>query len=380
MKLESIEVGNFRNYENAKLEFHPKTNILYGDNAQGKTNILEYINVLYGDNDQGKTNILESLFVSGTTKSHKGSKDRELIRIGEDEAHIRVLLTKNDISHKIDMHLRKSKPKGIAIDGIPIRRSSELMGLINIIFFSPEDLKIIKNGPSERRRFVNMELCQLDPLYLYDLAEYNKVLMQRNKLLKQISFSPSLESTLSIWNEKLIEYGEKIIVRRQQFVDELDKIVLQVAKNLTGEKEIIKTLYEPDVSAGNFEKALAESKERDMKFCSTNVGPHRDDLCFMNGELDLRKFGSQGQQRTCALALKLAEIEIVKKSSQDCPILLLDDVLSELDRNRQNYLLDSIHDIQTIITCTGLEEFIDSRLTLDRVFRVKEGTVTLETR
>lgn len=362
MKLESIEVGNFRNYENAKLEFHPKTNILYGDNAQGKTNILE------------------SIYVCATTNSHKGSKDKELIRFGEDEAHIRMFLTKREMTHKIDMHLRKSKGKGIAIDGVPIKRSSELMGLAYVIFFSPEDLKIIKNGPSERRRFVNMELCQLDPLYLYDLAEYNKVLMQRNKLLKQISFSPSLESTLSIWDEKLIEYGEKIIVRRQQFVDELDKIVLQVAKNLTGEKEIIKTLYEPDVSAGNFEKVLAESKERDMKFCSTNVGPHRDDLCFMNGELDLRKFGSQGQQRTCALALKLAEIEIVKKSSQDCPILLLDDVLSELDRNRQNYLLDSIHDIQTIITCTGLEEFIDSRLTLDRVFRVKEGTVTLETR
>ena len=348
MKLESIEVGNFRNYENAKLEFHPKTNILYGDNAQGKTNILE------------------SIYVCATTNSHKGSKDKELIRFGEDEAHIRMFLTKREMTHKIDMHLRKSKGKGIAIDGVPIKRSSELMGLAHVIFFSPEDLKIIKNGPSERRRFVNMELCQLDPLYLYDLAEYNKVLMQRNKLLKQISFSPSLESTLSIWDEKLIEYGEKII--------------LQVAKNLTGEKEIIKTLYEPDVSAGNFEKVLAESKERDMKFCSTNVGPHRDDLCFMNGELDLRKFGSQGQQRTCALALKLAEIEIVKKSSQDCPILLLDDVLSELDRNRQNYLLDSIHDIQTIITCTGLEEFIDSRLTLDRVFRVKEGTVTLETR
>ena len=362
MKLESIEVGNFRNYENAKLEFHPKTNILYGDNAQGKTNILE------------------SIYVCATTNSHKGSKDKELIRFGEDEAHIRMFLTKREMTHKIDMHLRKSKGKGIAIDGVPIKLSSELLGLAHVIFFSPEDLKIIKNGPSERRRFVNMELCQLDPLYLYDLAEYNKVLMQRNKLLKQISFSPSLESTLSIWDEKLIEYGEKIIVRRQQFVDELDKIVLQVAKNLTGEKEIIKTLYEPDVSVGNFEKALAESKERDMKFCSTNVGPHRDDLCFMNGELDLRKFGSQGQQRTCALALKLAEIEIVKKSSQDCPILLLDDVLSELDRNRQNYLLDSIHDIQTIITCTGLEEFIDSRLTLDRVFRVKEGTVTLETR
>ena len=201
MKLESIEVGNFRNYENAKLEFHPKTNILYGDNAQGKTNILE------------------SIYVCATTNSHKGSKDKELIRFGEDEAHIRMFLTKREMTHKIDMHLRKSKGKGIAIDGVPIKRSSELMGLAHVIFFSPEDLKIIKNGPSERRRFVNMELCQLDPLYLYELAEYNKVLMQRNKLLKQISFSPSLESTLSIWDEKLIEYGEKIIVRRQQFVN-----------------------------------------------------------------------------------------------------------------------------------------------------------------
>ena len=362
MIIKSIELADYRNYDSLVLQFDRGTNILYGDNAQGKTNILE------------------AIYVAATTKSHKGSKDREIVNFDKEEAHIRTYLEKDGKEIRVDMHLRKSKSKGIAIDGVPIKRSSELMGLAHVIFFSPEDLKIIKNGPSERRRFVNMELCQLDPLYLYDLAEYNKVLMQRNKLLKQISFSPSLESTLSIWDEKLIEYGEKIIVRRQQFVDELDKIVLQVAKNLTGEKEIIKTLYEPDVSVGNFEKALAESKERDMKFCSTNVGPHRDDLCFMNGELDLRKFGSQGQQRTCALALKLAEIEIVKKSSQDCPILLLDDVLSELDRNRQNYLLDSIHDIQTIITCTGLEEFIDSRLTLDRVFRVKEGTVTLETR
>ena len=362
MIIKSIELADYRNYDSLVLQFDRGTNILYGDNAQGKTNILE------------------AIYVAATTKSHKGSKDREIVNFDKEEAHIRTYLEKDGKEIRVDMHLRKSKSKGIAIDGVPIKRSSELMGLAHVIFFSPEDLKIIKNGPSERRRFVNMELCQLDPLYLYDLAEYNKVLMQRNKLLKQISFSPSLESTLSIWDEKLIEYGEKIIVRRQQFVDELDKIVLQVAKNLTGEKEIIKTLYEPDVSAGNFEKALAESKERDMKFCSTNVGPHRDDLCFMNGELDLRKFGSQGQQRTCALALKLAEIEIVKKSSRDCPILLLDDVLSELDRNRQNYLLDSIHDIQTIITCTGLEEFIDSRLTLDRVFRVKEGTVTLETR
>lgn len=360
MIIESIEVGDFRNYSKAKLEFHANTNVLYGDNAQGKTNILE------------------SIFVCSTTNSHKGSKDRELIRFGEEEAHIRMYLKKREMTHKIDMHLRRNKAKGIAIDGVPIKRSSELMGLMHIILFSPEDLRIIKNSPSERRRFINMELCQLDSLYLYDLAEYNKVLAQRNKLLKQITFSPSMKETLFAWDEKLVEFGVRIIRRRKQFVEELAEIVESVAAKLTGGKEAIKTLYEPNIAAEELEEALERVKERDLRICSTSVGPHRDDICFMNGEFDLRRYGSQGQQRTCALALKLAEIELVKKIAGDCPVLLLDDVLSELDRNRQNYLLDSIHDIQTIITCTGLEEFIDNRLTLDRIFKIRGGTVVLE--
>lgn len=360
MVIESIEVGDFRNYSNAKLEFHSNTNVLYGDNAQGKTNILE------------------SIFVCSTTNSHKGSKDKELIRFGKEEAHIRMYMKKREMTHKIDMHLRKNKAKGIAIDGVPIKRSSELMGLLHVILFSPEDLRIIKNAPSERRRFINMELCQLDPVYLYDLAEYNKILAQRNKLLKQIAFSPSMKDTLFVWDEKLVEFGGRIIKRRKQFVEEIAEIVETVATRLTGGKEIIKTIYEPNVTAEELEEALNKSQERDLKICSTSVGPHRDDICFRNGEFDLRKYGSQGQQRTCALALKLAEIEIVKKIAGDCPVLLLDDVLSELDRNRQNYLLDSIHDIQTIITCTGLEEFIDNRLTLDRIFRINDGTVILE--
>lgn len=360
MQINSVEICNFRNYENAKLEFHERTNVLYGDNAQGKTNILE------------------SVFVCGTTKSHKGSKDKELIRIGEEEAHIRLLLTKKGISHKIDMHLRKNKSKGIAIDGIPIRRSSELMGLINIIFFSPEDLRIIKNGPAERRRFVNMELCQLDKMYLHDLGEYNKILNQRNKLLKQISFQPSLKDTLDVWDMQLVDYGNKLILRRKEFVKQLKDIVYQINQKLTGGKEHLSVCYEPDVEENDFEYKLKNSAEKDLRTFTTNVGPHRDDLCFLNGDIDLRKYGSQGQQRTCALSLKLAEIELVKQLIGDEPILLLDDVLSELDRSRQNYLLDSIHDIQTIVTCTGLEEFIDSRLTLDRVFRVVNGTVNLE--
>lgn len=360
MHIDSLEVGNFRNYDFAKIEFHDKTNILYGDNAQGKTNLLE------------------SIFVCGTTKSHKGSKDRELIRLGEEEAHIRMHLTKKNMAHRIDMHLKKSRGKGIAIDGIPIKRSSELLGLLNVIFFSPEDLRIIKNGPSERRKFINMELCQLDGLYLHDLGEYNKALMQRNKLLKQIYFQPSLKDTLEIWDMNLIEYGSKIVQRRAAFVEEISEIVTKVNEKLTGNREHIKMFYEPDTTINEFEEKLVKSREKDLKMCSTSVGPHRDDLCFMNDDIDIRKYGSQGQQRTCALSLKLAEIELVKKTIGDSPILLLDDVLSELDRGRQNYLLDSIHDIQTIITCTGIEEFIDSRLTLDRIFRITKGTIAVE--
>lgn len=360
MYIDTLEVGNFRNYDFAKIDFHNKINILYGDNAQGKTNILE------------------SIFVCGTTKSHKGCKDRELIRLGEEEAHIRMHLVKKNMSHRIDMHLKKSKGKGIAIDGIPIKRSGELLGLLNVIFFSPEDLRIIKNGPSERRRFINMELCQLDAVYLHDLGEYNKVLAQRNKLLKQIYHQPSLKETLELWDMQLVEYGSNLMKHRDTFVKEIGEVVTRVNEKLTGGKEHISMIYEPDVSVDDFERKLADAREKDLKTCSTSVGPHRDDLCFLNGDIDLRKYGSQGQQRTCALSLKLAEIELVKDLIGDSPILLLDDVLSELDRKRQNYLMDSIHDIQAIITCTGIEEFVGSRLTLDKIFRVEQGEITVQ--
>lgn len=358
MHVNSLEVGDFRNYEYEKIEFHEKTNILYGDNAQGKTNLLE------------------ALYVCSMTKSHKGSKDKELIRIGKEEAHIKVYLEKRGISHRIDMHLKKSRGKGIAIDGIPVKRSAEVLGLFHVIFFSPEDLGIVKNGPAERRRFLNMELCQMDSMYLYDLGEYNKVLEQRNKLLKQIYFQPSLKDTLDIWDMKLLEYGEKVIKRRKEFIEELGEIVVKVNQRLTGGKEQIRILYEPDVCIDEFEKKLKDSREKDLKLSSTCVGPHRDDICFLEKDADLRKFGSQGQQRTLALSLKLAEIELVKEKINDTPVLLLDDVLSELDRNRQNYLLESLDEVQTIITCTGIEEFVDSRLTLDRIFHVVDGTIT----
>ena len=223
-----------------------------------------------------------------------------------------------------------------------------------------------------------MELCQLDAVYLHDLGEYNKVLAQRNKLLKQIYHQPSLKETLELWDMQLVEYGSNLMKRRDTFVKEIGEVVTRVNEKLTGGKEHISMTYEPDVSVDDFERKLADAREKDLKTCSTSVGPHRDDLCFLNGDIDLRKYGSQGQQRTCALSLKLAEIELVKDLIGDSPILLLDDVLSELDRKRQNYLMDSIHDIQAIITCTGIEEFVGSRLTLDKIFRVEQGEITVQ--
>ena len=357
MNIRSIELKNFRNYENLEISFDEGTNILFGDNAQGKTNILE------------------AAYMSGTTKSHKGSRDREMIRFGEEEAHLKTVVVRGGREYQIDMHLKKNRAKGIAIDKIPIKKASELFGILNIVFFSPEDLNIIKNGPAERRRFLDSELCQLDRIYLADLTNYNKILAQRNKLLKDMIYRPSLSDTLPVWDMQLIETGKKIIRRRKQFVDELREIVSDIHYRISGGKEELFLKYEPNIDDIFFEDELSRAKEKDKKLCQTSVGPHRDDLLFSIGDVDIRKYGSQGQQRTSALSLKLSEIELVRKSISDTPVLMLDDVLSQLDSSRQNYLLNNISDTQTIITCTGLDEFVRNRFTVNRVFEVIAGHV-----
>lgn len=357
MIIKSIELKNFRNYENLHLSFDEGTNILFGNNAQGKTNILE------------------AAYMSGTTKSHKGSKDKEMIRFGEQEAHIRTVVLKQGKEYQIDMHLKQSRSKGIAVNRVPMKKASELFGILNIVFFSPEDLNIIKNGPAERRRFLDVELCQLDKLYLSDLTNYNKILNQRNKLLKDMVYRPDLSDTLPIWDMQLVETGKKIIRRRKQFVEELNEIVHDIHFKISGEKEELELKYEPSIDDIFFEDELNRVKVRDLKLCQTSVGPHRDDLLFSIQGVDIRKFGSQGQQRTSALSLKLSEIELVKRSIHDAPVLLLDDVLSELDSSRQNYLLNNIYDTQTMITCTGLDEFVKNRFQINRVFEVISGEV-----
>lgn len=360
MIIKSIELANYRNYENLNLSFDKGVNILYGDNAQGKTNVLE------------------AIYVSATTKSHKGSKDKEIIKFEMDESHIRSMIERHNMEYRVDMHLRRFKSKGIAINGQKIKKASELIGLLNVVFFSPEDLSIIKDGPSERRRFIDMELCQLDKSYLYNLNQYNKILNNRNKLLKDIYYNPSLKETLDIWDEQLVMYGSQIIKRRAVFIEELNKIIFDIHLKLSGDKEKLYIAYEPDTDAEIFSTKTRINRERDLKLAQTTSGPHKDDCIFKIGDCDIRKYGSQGQQRTAALSLKLSEIELVKRVTKDTPVLLLDDVLSELDSNRQNHLLNSIGNIQTIITCTGLDDFINNRFEINKIFKVTAGTVTGE--
>ena len=359
MNIQSLELNNYRNYKTLNMNFERGTNIFYGNNAQGKTNILE------------------AIYVAGTTKSHRGSKDREIINFDSDEAHIKVNVLKKDVPTRIDIHLKKNKSKGIAINGIPIRKASELFGILNVVFFSPEDLNIIKNGPAERRRFIDLELCQIDKIYVHNLVNYNKILNQRNKLLKDLGFcyDKELVSTLDIWDYQLADFGAKIITRRNQFIDEINEIIYGIHRNITNGKEELIIRYEPNITGNNIYEQLIKSRDKDLKFKSTSVGPHRDDISFFNKNIDIRKYGSQGQQRTAALSLKLSEIELVKSIIKDTPVLLLDDVLSELDSNRQRHLLGNLNNVQTIITCPGLDEFVENRFNIDNIYRVVEGTV-----
>lgn len=357
MYIDSLALKNFRNYENLDIRFSENINILYGDNAQGKTNILE------------------AIYLAATTKSHRGAKDKDIIKLGEEDSHIRVNLKKREVGHRIDMHLRKSKPKGVAIDGIPIRRSTELFGLINIIMFSPEDLSVVKNGPGERRRFMDMEICQLSRIYYSNLLKFNKVLDQRNSILKQLSFKPGMVDILDTWDDQLIDVGSSIVKERENFINMMNEIIKDIHKNLTSEKENIELRYEPNVTVDRFREVLKDKRQLDIKNCVTMTGPQRDDFGIFINDNDVRIYGSQGQQRTAALSLKLAEIELVKKIINDSPVLLLDDVMSELDSKRIETLLESIKDIQTIVTCTGYDDFIKKRIEVDKVYKISDGKV-----
>lgn len=361
MRIKTLELENYRNYQTLSLSFGPAVNIIYGENAQGKTNILE------------------SIYMCGLGKSHRRSKENEIIRIGCSEAHIKGEFENGDISQRIDIHLKKNGGKGIAVNRIPIKRISELYGRVSVVIFSPEDLELIKRGPLNRRNFLNQELCQIDPIYVEDLINYSKTIKQRHKLFKEIEEKPEkreeLYETLDIWDLQLVNFGTRIIERRRSFLEELNECIFDIHYDLTEGKEKLKLIYAPSVKEEDFYEELRRYREKDRIYKSTSVGPHRDDMKFFEREKDLRIYGSQGQQRTCVLSLKLAEILMIEKAKKEKPILLLDDVLSELDRNRQEKLLKGMGNTQTIITCTGMDELIEGKIGAAEKFYIKDAAV-----
>ena len=362
MFVSDIFVENYRNYIREKVSFENKTNFLVGKNAQGKTNLLE------------------AIYICSVGRSARTPRDRELINFDSDRAKILVRVKKKFSCDKVEMTLDKAANKRVAVNGLPISRIGELMGVITTVFFSPDEMKIVKDGPSDRRRFMDISLCQISKAYFYLLSRYNKTLLQRNKLLK----NGANDDVLDVWDTQLVECGSKIIKTRRGFVGRLGVKAAECHSYLTDGQETLKLDYEGiqgetvEEIALAFRERLLKDREKDKLTGYTKSGPHKDDIAFCVGDTDIRAFGSQGQQRTAALAVKLAEIELIASEREEYPVLLLDDVLSELDISRQVRLLDKIKDYQTIITCTHIDDNLLKTINSYARFNVENGKVTRE--
>ena len=359
MYIKEIELYNFRNYREQKISFNDKVNIFLGNNAQGKTNLLE------------------GIYLNAFGKSFKSIKDKELIRFGEDFCRIKTVINKNDEDETVEIVITNDGKKGIKREGVKLKRTSELIEEYYMIIFSPEDLKIVKEEPEKRRKFINRELCQIRKGYLSDLNNYRKILKQRNAYLKEYQVD---DNVLDIWDLELAEYGSKIISKRKEFIEMLGPVCNDINEKITGGKEKLDLKYEPNVYSEDDAKAffyelLKEKREDDKKNRTTGRGPHKDDLKISSEGIDIRKYGSQGQQRTAALSLKLSEIAIIEKETGEKPILLLDDVLSELDNERQMYLINNLGDNQLFVTTTDINNDISDKLPKGNIYKISKGEV-----
>jgi DNA replication and repair protein RecF len=361
MHIKSITLNNFRNYENLNLEFHKGVNIFIGDNAQGKTNIVE------------------SIYYCSIGKSNRTSKDKELIKWKKTNAYINLYVSRERIDKKIEIKIFNEGKKGINVNSIKLKKISELFGVFNAVMFSPEDLKIVKESPSYRRRFLDIELSKIYPRYYFDLVQYNKVLEERNALLR--SRNSSAYEMLQIYDLQLSRFGSSIIKHRINYIIRLNEIGKNIHKEITQNKEDIQFNYsienksQKEIEEDLYNK-LEKNRSKDIVKGITSVGPHRDDFNIEINGIDTKIFGSQGQQRTAVLTIKFATIDILKKDTGEVPVLLLDDVLSELDISRQKYILNSLDSIQTIITCTGINDIQSYLYGQYKLFNVKDGIVT----
>ena len=333
------------------------------------------INIFHGDNAQGKTNFLEAVYFCAFGRSLRTTSDRELVSFDADFAHVRLVRG----GSVLDAYIKKDGAravKRISVDRVPVVHVKDLFGRLLVVMFTPEDLRLIKSGPAERRRFMDMEICQLSPVYYGDLREYHRALKQRNALLKILQRDKSQVDSLAVWDEQLVKYGKRIMRTRASFVGKIAEFSRDIHMNITQGAEALEVMYSPDINnAENYLWDMEKSHNRDISQGSTSHGIHKDDINFAINGISARNFGSQGQQRTAALSIKLAEIEIIKQSTGETPVLLLDDVLSELDSSRQKFLLSQIKDLQTLITCTGLEDVLSKAMGEHRIMHVKNGVI-----
>lgn len=338
MYIKNLELLNYRNYEKLNIEFNKSINLILGSNAQGKTNLIE------------------AIYLSAFGKSFRTKKDGELITFAKDRAKVMVEAIKEDDEIKLEIFLNSDANKEIKLNGVKLRRASEILDNIYIVIFSPEDLKIVKDEPEKRRKFIDRELCLIKPSYYDNLKHYKKIITQRNAYLKEMNID---KTVLDVWDEQLAKYGRQLIKQREEFIEKINGISKDIHSNITNGKEELEVIYNPNVKADeDFYQILKNNIENDIRQRTTTRGPHKDDLIFNINEINARSFGSQGQQRTCALSLKLAEINLIKEETNEDAILLLDDVMSELDEERQEFLVKSLSNAQMFITTTELSDML----------------------
>ncbi len=361
----SLRLSHFRNYQSTEVEFHPQLNLLLGSNAQGKTNVLE------------------AIYCLSTTRSFRAAVDDEMIQFGEEAAAIESVLQREEGQEQIRLEMRKSKPKTLLVNGKKQKKLSSLLGRLPAVVFSPDDLFLVKGGPSLRRRYLDTMMFQMDVGYLAYLQQYDRTLKQRNSLLRQrVS---NLESQLAIWDLPLAEYGAAIMQRRFEISGKLSRCAGEALNDLTGGAEKFEVRYEPsfqvDGAEGSLREkmlaALTKGRREEIARGISVVGPHRDDLgLWVNGQM-LRKFGSQGQQRTGALALKLAQLSILAEGCHTAPLVLFDDVMAELDEKRQAFFLNRLQQGgQAFLTGTAAADFAAAS-SKARIFKVEVGQVRM---
>lgn len=355
MYINKIKLQNFRNYNEQEIILNKSINVFYGDNAQGKTNILE------------------AIFLCTFGKSFRTNKEKELIKLGKDNANVIIEYEKKDRDGKISISI--SDKKQILVNGIKIKKLSELLGNINIVIFTPDDINILKGGPALRRRFLDMMIGQLKPNYVYILNMYIKTLEQRNNYLRQIKEENKPENLLDIWDEKLIEYADIIYKYRKEFIDKIKKKINIIHKKITDEKEEINIQYISNCESKEaYLELLKQRRKLDIIKGFTTKGIHRDDFEIYINNKELSIYGSQGQNRTAILSLKLSELQVIYDEIEEEPILLLDDFMSELDINRRKNFLNNINNTQVIITCAEKIEFLKENVDYC-LYQVKEGEI-----